>query len=270
MEIKYTTLLFLRKGDQILLAMKKRGFGVGKYNGVGGKFMPNETPHEAMIRECQEEILVTPTKYCRVALIRFNELFDNNQKQKIIMHVFLADEWAGEPTESEEMSPKWFKISDIPYNKMFADDIFWLPLILEEKYILADFDFNKDWTLASSNIIEIKKEDLAEDLFKGIVVVESLANREILDKMLVVDIKRSVSLNRTLWTGYLRKEFIYSLASNLNDQFYTYFWKGKNIIVVFQNKIFEFNYADRVKLEQTIAYGETLKIPKEQLDFTID
>jgi ADP-ribose pyrophosphatase YjhB (NUDIX family) len=162
MEIKYTTLLILEKGDQVLLAMKKRGFGVGKYNGVGGKFLPNEEPHEAMIRESQEEIFVTPTNYRRVALIRFNELFDNNQKQKIIMHVYLADEWVGEPSESEEMCPEWFKISDIPYQKMFADDVFWLPLVLEGKYILADFSFNKDWTLASSNLVELTKEQLEQ------------------------------------------------------------------------------------------------------------
>lgn len=37
MKKKETTLLLLRKENEILLAMKKRGFGTGKYNGVGGK-----------------------------------------------------------------------------------------------------------------------------------------------------------------------------------------------------------------------------------------
>ena len=32
-----TTLCILRKDNQILLALKKRGFGTGKYNGVGGQ-----------------------------------------------------------------------------------------------------------------------------------------------------------------------------------------------------------------------------------------
>jgi len=32
-----TTLCLLRRNEEILLAMKKRGFGEGKYNGVGGK-----------------------------------------------------------------------------------------------------------------------------------------------------------------------------------------------------------------------------------------
>lgn len=34
------TLLFLKKNRQLLLAMKKRGFGAGKWNGVGGKLEP--------------------------------------------------------------------------------------------------------------------------------------------------------------------------------------------------------------------------------------
>jgi len=51
---KHLTLLFLIKEDQILLAMKKRGFGMGRFNGVGGKIEPGETIEQAMIRECQE------------------------------------------------------------------------------------------------------------------------------------------------------------------------------------------------------------------------
>lgn len=59
-----TTLCLLRKNDKILLAMKKRGFGEGRYNGVGGKIEGNETP---------EEINVTPTKYEKVGLMEFTK-----------------------------------------------------------------------------------------------------------------------------------------------------------------------------------------------------
>jgi 8-oxo-dGTP diphosphatase/8-oxo-dGTP diphosphatase/2-hydroxy-dATP diphosphatase len=37
MEKMQTTLLLGLKDNKLLLAMKKRGFGAGKYNGVGGK-----------------------------------------------------------------------------------------------------------------------------------------------------------------------------------------------------------------------------------------
>ncbi len=54
--MKHTTLLFLLKDNHILLAMKKRGFGAGRWNGVGGKIEAGETIVQAAVRECFEEI----------------------------------------------------------------------------------------------------------------------------------------------------------------------------------------------------------------------
>ena len=54
------TLLFLFDcgNNRILLAMKKRGFGAGKFNGVGGKVVNGESIEEATVREAREEISV--------------------------------------------------------------------------------------------------------------------------------------------------------------------------------------------------------------------
>jgi len=82
-----TTLCLLRKENKILLAMKKRGFGEGKYNGVGGKIENGETPEETMIRESKEEILVTPKEYEKVGIIEFDEFY-KGKKEKVIMHIY--------------------------------------------------------------------------------------------------------------------------------------------------------------------------------------
>lgn len=132
MEILETTLCLLKKEDKILLAMKKRGFGKDKYNGVGGKIESGETIEEAMIRETKEEILVTPIKYEKVGYIEFDEYYKNS-KIRLAFHLYLIYEWEGEPTETDEMKPEWFNINNIPYDKMFPDDKYWLPLILEGK-----------------------------------------------------------------------------------------------------------------------------------------
>ena len=42
-KIKLLTLVFLREGSKVLLGMKKRGFGVGKWNGFGGKVRAHRT-----------------------------------------------------------------------------------------------------------------------------------------------------------------------------------------------------------------------------------
>lgn len=154
MERLETTLCLLKKENQILLAMKKRGFGTGKYNGVGGKIEENETPDQAMIRETEEEINVTPTKYEKVGEIEFDEYYKGN-KQNLVFHLYLAYEWIGEPSESDEMSPKWFDIEEIPYDSMFPDDKYWLPLIIEGTKIRAYFEFDEEWNLLSKNIEDL-------------------------------------------------------------------------------------------------------------------
>lgn len=149
-----TTLLLLRKGNQILLALKKRGHGVGKYNGVGGKLEQGETPEEAMIRETYEEIGVTPIKYEKMGENTFKE-FINGEETILKFHLYVATEWLGEPSETEEMKPYWFNILEIPYDKMFTDDIYWLPLVLDGKKISGNFEFDQNWQLISYNVEEL-------------------------------------------------------------------------------------------------------------------
>lgn len=136
--------------------MKKKGFGEGKYNGVGGKLEENETPEEAMIRETQEEICVTPTEYEKVGVISFDEFY-KGKKTNLSFHLYLVYEWIGDPTETDEMKPKWFDIDKIPYDEIFPDDKYWLPLILEGKKIKAHFDFDENWNVLSKTIEELDK-----------------------------------------------------------------------------------------------------------------
>lgn len=149
-------LLFLVKGDQVLLAMKKRGFGVGRYNGVGGKVELAETIEQALIRETQEEINVTPINIEKMADITFNEYF-KGEPTIMHVHVFTSDKWSGEPTESEEMAPKWFLKNDIPYSEMWPDDPYWLPQILNSKKLIANFKLDKNDAIIAHSIKIVKK-----------------------------------------------------------------------------------------------------------------
>lgn len=120
------TLLFLRSEGRILLAMKKRRFGEGKWNGVGGKVEPGETYEQAAIRECQEEIGVTPKHIKLRGELHFFDLPDVEH----YCHVYVAYDWEGDPIETEEMRPQWFNERDIPYNQMWPDDEYWMPKFL--------------------------------------------------------------------------------------------------------------------------------------------
>lgn len=152
MSYKVCTLLFLIKDDQILLATKKRGFGEGYWNGTGGKIDPGETVEQALVRESQEEIGVTPTKYEKVAEHDFHMDIDSENPWHMYVHTYIASEWEGEPTESEEMAPQWFAIADIPYNQMWQDDPYWLPQALAGKKVVTAFTFNSDNSLVTNQV----------------------------------------------------------------------------------------------------------------------
>lgn len=151
--MKQATLLFLLKDNQILLAMKKRGFGVGKWNGVGGKPKDGENILNTAVRETQEEINITPLNISHVATLDF--YFQNKPEWNQQVLVFITHKWKGKPSESEEMAPKWFNIKDIPFESMWPDDPFWLPQILSGKKINASFTFGDNDIILSKEINEI-------------------------------------------------------------------------------------------------------------------
>lgn len=133
--------------SQICLAMKKRGFGQGKWNGAGGKVEPGESVEAAMVRETAEEIHVTPIGFFKAAELDFK--FPHQPGWNQTVHVYLAHQWIGEPGESAEMKPAWLSIPDIPYGLMWPDDKYWLPRVLAGEFVSASFSFN-----AQENIID--------------------------------------------------------------------------------------------------------------------
>ncbi|MDK2899029.1 MAG: 8-oxo-dGTP diphosphatase [Patescibacteria group bacterium] len=145
------TLLFLVTDTKILLAMKKRGFGINRYNGVGGKPEPGETIEQTMIRESIEEIGVTPINFKKIAKIAFNEYL-KGEPVIMNMHVFLSDKWSGEPIETEEMAPKWFDKDKVPFEIMWPDDLYWLPQVINEQKLTANFKLDINDKITSHNI----------------------------------------------------------------------------------------------------------------------
>ena len=107
--------------------MKKQGFGEGKWNGFGGKVEPGENPEQAAVRELWEETGIHAKKVRKFAEHVF--LFPHvpaEKKWDNVVHIFLAEEWEGEPKESNEMRPEWFPFSEIPFKRMWQDDSHWL------------------------------------------------------------------------------------------------------------------------------------------------
>lgn len=161
-KLRNATLIFLVKKlneeiTDICLAMKKRDFGVNRWNGVGGKVDDQkETIEDAAKRETKEEIDVSVKELYKVAELSF--YFPHNSVWNQIVHVYFTESWDGEPKESEEMNPKWFLLEEIPFQEMWPDDIFWLPEVVKGKLLKATFKFGEN------DIIQDKKINIVDKL----------------------------------------------------------------------------------------------------------
>src|SRR4051812_23340605 len=95
--MRNVTLCLLIKGDEVLLAMKKRGFGAGKWNGIGGKVNEGESIEAAAVREAEEEIGVKidikDLEYTATTNFFFKDKPEWNQSMK----TFFVAKWEGEP-----------------------------------------------------------------------------------------------------------------------------------------------------------------------------
>lgn len=149
------TLLFVRRGDEILLIEKKRGLGAGKINGPGGRLDRGETPEQCAIRETQEELCITPTEVKFAGELMFQFVGDNKLAgHSIHGYVYTASSFTGTPTETNEAKPVWTRIDAIPYERMWQDDALWLPLMLEGKPFVGKFVFDEDAMLWSEVRVE--------------------------------------------------------------------------------------------------------------------
>lgn len=154
-EEKHFTVVFIIKENKILLGMKKRGFGMGKYNGFGGKIEKSETILEAAERELKEECGIEAIDLKKYGILNFE--FETKYDNIMVVHVFKANDYKGEIKESEEMRPEWFNLNEIPYNNMWKDDEYWLPELLKENFFKGSFLFHDDSLIVKYNL-DILKE----------------------------------------------------------------------------------------------------------------
>lgn len=159
-KVKKSTVGFIIKDRKICLGMKKVKYGIGKWNGAGGKVgdleeFKDETFENGMVREMKEEFDINVVEMDKVGEIVY--LVDGVAGCEY-SKVYFITKWDGEPSESNEMKPKWFEINEMPYDNMWDGDKIWLPELLSDRKIKAVFAFDSD----ESKILSYKMEDLNE------------------------------------------------------------------------------------------------------------
>jgi 8-oxo-dGTP pyrophosphatase MutT (NUDIX family) len=141
--MRNATLVFPVRSSHVLLGLKKRGFGSGKWNGFGGK-IGEESVRDAAVRELEEEcgLHADPAELIAMGVLDFP--FLDRPEWSMRVHVFLVERFSGQPIESEEMEPQWFVFDAIPYGSMWEDDRHWLPYVLDGREVTGTFAFEHD------------------------------------------------------------------------------------------------------------------------------
>jgi 8-oxo-dGTP diphosphatase/2-hydroxy-dATP diphosphatase len=151
---KMMTVGLILEGDKILLGMKKKGFGVGRWNGFGGKFdgSKDKSIDDTVDREFWEESSIKVLEHEKMGMIDFE--FEG-QDEILQVHFYRITKYYGKPMESDEMMPKWFEIKDIPYDLMWPDDKYWMPIFLKGKKFWGKIYFKDQNTILKADIKEL-------------------------------------------------------------------------------------------------------------------
>jgi len=131
-------------GRQVLLGLKKRGFGAGRWVGLGGHVEPGEETVDAVVREVAEEsgLIVAAPALSRAAWLNF--VFPARPAWDQTAEVFVTSSFRGEPAESDELIPRWFPVGGLPLDGMWNDARYWLPVVLAGEQVAADITFADD------------------------------------------------------------------------------------------------------------------------------
>lgn len=138
------TLTIPVQNESVLLGTKMLKVGAGLLNCPGGKpDATDQTMEAAALRELQEEAKLIG-KIEDLEKVAINHFYFAGEL-RYVCHVYTLRKWQGVPTDTKEMRDyKWHKSNALPFDRMWAGDRYWFPLILEGKHIEAHIYFNAD------------------------------------------------------------------------------------------------------------------------------
>ena len=135
---------------------KEKDINKDKYIGVGGHFEYGESPDECLMREVMEETGLRLLSYKARGIVTFIYGDPANPEDRIVeyMHLYTADEFAGELIDCDEGTLEWIEKSEV-YNLPVweGDKIFFRLLEEREEYFSLKLVYNEENELIETDIV---------------------------------------------------------------------------------------------------------------------
>jgi 8-oxo-dGTP diphosphatase len=137
--MKLATLCYVRRDGRTLMIhriKKANDMHAGKWNGLGGKLEPGESPEECAIREIFEESGLRVTKLTMKGVITFPAF---SQAEDWYAFVFIADDFIGELIDSPEGVLEWINDDQLLSLNLWEGDLIFIPLLDGERFFSGKF-----------------------------------------------------------------------------------------------------------------------------------
>ncbi|MBR1628407.1 MAG: 8-oxo-dGTP diphosphatase [Lachnospiraceae bacterium] len=124
-------LCYLQRDEQMLMLLRNKkqvDVNAGKWIGVGGKFLPGESPEECVVRETFEETGLTLDAMTLRGLLTFaSEGWEDE-----CIFVFVSNAFHGEQKVCDEGELRWIPKDQILDLNLWEGDRIFLKLLLED------------------------------------------------------------------------------------------------------------------------------------------
>jgi 8-oxo-dGTP diphosphatase len=139
--MKLATLCYVRKNGRTLMlhrVKKKADVHEGKWNGLGGKFEPGESPEDCVIREVREESGLRLKSPRLKGVLTFPGFADD---EDWYVFVFTASRFTGRLIDSDEGDLAWVPDRDLPKLNLGEGDRVFLPLLKRRGHFSGKFRY---------------------------------------------------------------------------------------------------------------------------------
>lgn len=146
MDMKLATLCYVHQNEKTLMLhriKKANDIHAGKWNGLGGKLNPGESPEQCVLREVREEsgLQIIEPRYHGLLI------FADFKAEDWVVWVFSANKFSGsllDQADSVEGHLEWIADGAISALNLWPSDLVFLPWLKMEKIFSARFQYNNE------------------------------------------------------------------------------------------------------------------------------